>query len=99
MPFIELKPIKTFIRVHEKTITISSSFLHFFKKNNELQKVKIFLDEENHLVGFQPSNEGYKLSIKGGGYSITCAFLTKKLPKKDYLPTWNTEHKMLVFSY
>jgi hypothetical protein len=99
MPFEEIKPPKDFIRVHDKGITISTSFIHFFIKNNEQLRVRIFSDEENRLVGLQPSKEGYKLSPHGGGYIITCMSLSNKLEKKEYFPKWSKEHKMLIFSF
>jgi hypothetical protein len=102
MPFKEIKPLKDFIRVHDKGITISTSLIIFFIENidaKELLKVRLFVDEENKLVGLQPSKEGYKLSPHGGGYIITCMSLSKKLEKKEYFPKWSKEHKMLIFSF
>lgn len=99
MPFKEIKPLKDYIRVHDKTITISSSLLPFFKGEDDLLRVKLFIDEENQKVGMQPSKEGYKLTIHGGGYTITCASLVNKLASKEYFPVWDKKLKMLVFDY
>ena len=99
MPFREIKPKKDFIRIHEKGITVSTSLIHFFMKGNEILRVRVFSDDESRLIGLQPSLEGYKLSLHGGGYTITCTSLSNKLEKKEYFPKWSKEHKMLTFSF
>ena len=99
MPFKEIKPLKDFIRIHDKGITISTSFLKYFERGDILWRIKIFIDEEESLVGLQPSEEGYKLSQHGGGYSITCMELSKKLPNGLYFPKWDNKEKMLIFKY
>lgn len=99
MPFKEITPLKNYIRVHDKGITISKSLLDYFNSDNGLQKVKIFIDEEKKLIGLQQSPEGYKLSLHGGGYSITCMLLSNKLEKKEYFPKWSIKQRMLIFKY
>jgi hypothetical protein len=106
MPFKEIKPLKDFVRIHDKGITISTSLLHYFIDSKldglnicKLKRVKIYIDDENSIIGLQPSLEGYKLSSHGGGYIITCVSLSNKLEKKEYFPKWSKKHKMLIFSF
>jgi hypothetical protein len=100
MPFEEIKQLKDFIRVHnDSEITISKSLTAYFIRNDALMRVKVFIDEDNKLVGLMPSEEGYKLSNNGGGYSICCKVLAEKLPTKEFFPKWDKKQHMLVFSY
>ncbi len=99
MPFKEIKPLKDFIRVHNKGITISTSLIPYFEETGVLMKVKIFIDEENSLVGFQKADEGYKLSNHGGGYIITCMEISKKIENGLYFPKWDSKEQMLIFKY
>jgi hypothetical protein len=99
MPFKEIKPLKDFIRVHEKSITISTSFLNYFMEDKVLQKVRVFIDEENSLVGLQRASEGYKISQHGGGYVITCMEISKKIETGIYFPKWDSKQEMLIFKY
>lgn len=102
MPFKEIKQPEKFIRVHEKEITISKSLFPLLLKgvfSKELPRIKVFVDDENRLIGLQPALEGYKLSQHGGSFAINCIELKRKLEKKDYYPEWSKKHKMLIFSF
>jgi hypothetical protein len=62
------------------------------RKPFENKKVKIFIDKENNLVGFQPSDEGYTLL----GEKFTCRRLTKQFEHRKYSASWSEEHGMVV---
>jgi len=101
LPFREIKPPKDFIRIHDYGITISTSLKKYLYKEGKIcSRIKIFIDEENHLVGFQPTNkdEGYKLSRSERHLSIKCAELQRKL-NGEFYPFWSQKHGMLIFSY
>ena len=96
MPFIELKQPSDFIRIKsDGTIRISKSLLRHFKK---FRCVKVFHDNEKKLVGLQPNNKGYKLTLSNGTYGIKCTPLSKII-QGEFYPQWSDEHQMLIFSY
>lgn len=101
MPFREIKPPKDFIRIYPYGITISTSLEKYLLKEGKIcSRIKIFIDEKNHLVGFQPTNEdeGYKLSRNQRRLSIKCSELQRKL-NGEFYPFWSQKHNMLIFSY
>lgn len=97
MPFREVKQPTDFIRVKtEGKVTVSSSLIpKFFNGKNH---VKIFHDKEKKLIGFQPSDTGYKVMDNNRRYSITCHFLSR-IVQGEFYPSWSKKHDMLVFSY
>ena len=102
MPFLELKQPKDFIRVKKYgSATICHTLYDKYFKCKGLvdKRVRIFIDGENKKIGFQPSNEGYKLSVnKSGNIRFRCTPLSKIITGEFY-PVWSDEHKMLVADY
>jgi hypothetical protein len=97
MPFEEVKQPTGFIRIKaEGKITLSSSLIpKFFGSKIH---VKIFHDLEKKLMGFQPSDTGYKIMRKDRCCSITCHSLSRVI-QGEFYPKWSKKHRMLVFSY
>lgn len=93
MPFRELergKRIKS-IRITESWTYISRDLYdeYFFGKH-----VKVFIDEENGIIGLQPSEEGYKISQRKRFWSTELSDLViGTLSLKE----WSEKHAMLLF--
>lgn len=97
MPFREVKRPSGFIRI--KTcgkVTISSSLISKFF--GDKTHVKIFHDDEKKLIGFQPSDSGYKVMNAFQVFRIKCSFLPR-ITQGEFYPIWSKKHKMLVLSY
>lgn len=95
MPFREIKPLKDYIRISKDYTTICITLVrrHFNDK-----KVRVFCDTDNKLIGFQPSNEGYKIISSSGHRRIRCSALSS-LTQGTFIPSWSEKEKMLIFSY
>jgi hypothetical protein len=97
MPLREIKQSTGFIRIKtEGKVTVSSSLIPKFFNGKRF--VKIFHDEEKKLIGFEPSDTGYKLMFYNRHYSLTCHFLSR-IVQGEFYPSWSKKHNMLVFSY
>jgi len=92
MPFLEVKQPKDFVRIKPNgSVTICVTLYRKYFKD---KKVKVFHDEEEHLIGLKPSKNGYKCIE----YRIKCVPLSR-IATGEFYPKWSKEHKMLVFSY
>lgn len=95
MPFEEIKQPSGFIRIKpEGKITISTSLKKFLSK----PRLKLFHDKEKHLIGFQPSTEGYKIRNENRLVTITCHSLSK-ITQGEFYPKWDKKLYMLVITY
>ena len=96
MPFQEIKPPTDFVRITKVgRLTISVSLYRKFFLG---KKVKIFHDEQKHLIGLKPSDEGYKITVNGGSSRVKCSFLGE-ITQGEFNPKWSKKHKMLILQY
>ena len=94
MPFREVgKPkLSKSIRITETHTYISKDLYdeYFVGKC-----VKVFIDDENGIVGLQPSDEGYKISPNKRFWSTELSELVIGILQST---GWSKEHGMLLFN-
>jgi len=101
MPFIELKKKNL---IDECTFSSGSlSVPHaMFSQRTSKRKVRIYVDEENKLIGLEPSEEGYSVfptSSSKNVFRIRITVLKNFLENKRYPFEWNERHKMFIIKY
>jgi hypothetical protein len=99
MPFVKIdkgvgKPKGKFIRLNEKwrTMKIWNELAEKYFPNN---RVEIYVDSENELIGLKPVDKGGFLMHNG---KVTCNELFNKYPVKSglYPAEWSEKDGMLI---
>lgn len=97
MGFKEVRQRTDFIRISSSQIFISKSIMDNFLK--EIERISIFLDEENKKIGIKPNPDGaYKISKGCHAHSVKCTSIGKVV-HGYFTPYWDNKLGMLIFDY
>lgn len=92
MPFVEIELGADIIKIRDDgSIFISKNLRDAYF---ETEKIAVFIDEENNLLGLKSSAKGYKLTVKGRVWCNKIVNLGVKTG--TYTASWNTKHRMVI---
>lgn len=92
MPFVEIELGADIIKIRDDgSIFISKNLRDEYF---DTDKVAVFIDEENNLLGLKPSDKGYKLTVKGRVWCNKIVHLGVKTG--TYTASWSAKHQMVI---
>jgi len=91
MPFVEIvrRAEDDWVKISRKSISIAQNLR---LKHFEGKRIRIFLDEENMLLGLKPAEKGYKLYDE----RFTCRQLPVIIPRNRFNAEWSDEENILI---
>ena len=94
MPFVEIVKgiMESYVYIRKNGVVTISKDL---RDNFVDERIRIYVDEENGLLGLASDDEGYTLVEE----KFTCRKLPRQVPPAKYKAKWDAERGMIIVDF